>query len=55
MMATPPSVDVKHVKWSVGHNVDINTSGIPPQIAALPEDEQGPALVEAILRRKRGD
>ena len=34
-------------------NVNIITDRIPPHIAALPEEEQGPALVEAIFERKR--
>lgn len=28
-------------------------TGIPPHIAALPEEEQGPALVQAIHERRR--
>ena len=38
---------------SVGHNVNVVTDRVPPHIAALPEEEQGPALVEAIFERKR--
>lgn len=34
-------------------NVNIITDRVPPHIAALPEEEQGPALVEAIFERKR--
>jgi hypothetical protein len=34
-------------------NVDIYTAGLPPHIAALPDNEQGPALLEAILERKK--
>ncbi|QGJ92769.1 hypothetical protein PBI_BEAGLE_9 [Arthrobacter phage Beagle] len=38
---------------SVVDNVNVVTDRIPPHIAALPEPEQGPALVEAIFERKR--
>jgi len=38
---------------SVVDNVNVVTDRVPPHIAALPESEQGPALVEAIFERKR--
>jgi hypothetical protein len=46
-----PGVDAK--VHDVSHNVNVVTDRIPPHIAALPEPEQGPALVEAIFERKR--
>jgi hypothetical protein len=46
-----PSVD--SIPPGVGHNVNVVTDRVPPHIAALPEEEQGPALVEAIFERKR--
>jgi hypothetical protein len=42
-----------HPAPSVVDNVNVVTDRIPPHIAALPEPEQGPALVEAIFERKR--